>query len=102
MTPEVEYLDDALAEAEDAARWYAEFSPAAAAGFASELDAATQAIAEAPNAWPSHVHGTRRFLLRRFPYSVVYRAEPTRLIVIAVAHARRRPGYWSHRMESPR
>jgi toxin ParE1/3/4 len=40
---------------------------------------------------------TRRFPLRRFPYSLIYRIEGDELRVIALAHQRRRPGYWSTR-----
>ncbi|MGH8701418.1 MAG: type II toxin-antitoxin system RelE/ParE family toxin, partial [Burkholderiales bacterium] len=39
----------------------------------------------------------RRILLNRFPYSVVYRTSSDEIIVIAVAHQRRRPGYWRRR-----
>ena len=101
MTRELEYLEEALIEAQEAARWYAQRSLTAAAGFASELEAAAQAITETPNTWPAFDHGTRRFLLRRYPYSLVYRVEPTRLVVVAVAHAHRRPGYWEQRLAQP-
>jgi plasmid stabilization system protein ParE len=40
---------------------------------------------------------TRRFPLRRFPYSVIYRIKGEELHVIALAHQRRRPGYWAGR-----
>ena len=102
MARALEYLEDALAEAEEAARWYAERSPTAATVFASELDAAAQAIVRMPDSWPAYDHGTRRFLLRRFPYSVVYRVEANRIVIVAVAHAHRRPSYWSRRLTSPR
>jgi hypothetical protein len=39
----------------------------------------------------------RRILLDRFPYSVIYRASADEILIIAVAHLRRRPGYWRHR-----
>ncbi len=71
MTRRLEYLDEALDEAEEAARWYAERSPTAAAGLADELDVAATAIEQTPEAWPPYDHGTRRFLLRRFPYFLV-------------------------------
>jgi toxin ParE1/3/4 len=95
---ELEYLDDAIAEAEAAARWYAERSATAAAGFAEEIDAALSAITRMPAAWPPFAHGTRRYLLRRFPYSVVYRVERDRILIVAVAHGHRRPGYWRSRL----
>jgi plasmid stabilization system protein ParE len=71
----LEYLEQALEETEAAARWYAERSPRAAVAFSDEIDAAEAAIAQLPEAYPRFDHGTRRYLLRRFPFSVVYRVE---------------------------
>ena len=101
MTRTVEFLDDALEEAQAAAAWYFARSPVAAEGFADELDAAVVAIAESPDAWPPFDLGTRRYLLRRFPFSVVYRAEDHRIVIVAIAHARRRPRYWRRRIDRP-
>jgi len=43
-------------------------------------------------------HGTRRkYILRRFPYSIIYQVTEEELRILAVAHHRRRPGYWAHR-----
>ncbi len=98
MTRELEYFEEALQEVEAAARWYAERSVTAAAAFSVEIDAAESAIVRLPEAWPPFVHGTRRYLLQRFPFSVVYRIEDQRILIVAVAHARRRPGYWKARV----
>jgi toxin ParE1/3/4 len=95
---ELEYLEEAVVEAEAAVRWYADRSAAAAAGFTAELEAAEAAISRLPNAWPRHDHGTRRYLLRRFPFSVVYRIESARILIVAIAHGSRRPGYWAARL----
>jgi hypothetical protein len=57
---ELEYLEEALEEAEAAARWYAERSATAAIGFSDEVDAAESAIVRLPEAWPQYDHGTRR------------------------------------------
>jgi plasmid stabilization system protein ParE len=97
----IEYLVEALAEAEGAARWYAERSSHAAARFSEELDAAEAAIAAFPDAWPLFDHGTRRYLLRRFPFSIVYDIQPEHILIVAVAHAHRRPGYWRPRLQPP-
>ncbi len=97
MARELEYLEQALIDAEAAARWYAARSPTAAIRFSAELDDAEAAILERPEAWPRADQGTRRYLLRRFPFSVVYRIERSRILIVAVAHGRRRPGYWKNR-----
>lgn len=98
---ELEYFEEALEEAEAAARWYAERSATAAAAFSDEIDAAELAIVRLPEAWPPFDHGTRRYLLRRFPFSLVYRIESTRIVIVAVAHGRRRPRYWKSRLLQP-
>ena len=97
MALDVEYLDQAVAEAAAAAAWYAERSPSAAAGFEADLHEAETAIRGLPNAWPRYDHGTRHYLLRRYPFAVVYRVESRRILIVAVAHGKRRPGYWRDR-----
>ena len=90
----------ALAEAEEAARYYAERSPRAAVAFAAELDAAIAEIERAPHALLQHVHGTHRILLRRYPFAIVFRLEEQRILIVAIAHGNRRPGYWAKRLQT--
>jgi plasmid stabilization system protein ParE len=87
----------AAGEAEAAERWYRERNETAATRFRRELDRAVELIAERPDAAPPYVGNTRRFLLRRFPFFVVYRVHSGYVQIIAVAHARRRPHYWRER-----
>jgi plasmid stabilization system protein ParE len=84
-------------EAESAERWYRERNETAAERFRRELDRAVELIGERPEAAPPYVGNTRRFLLRRFPFFVVYRVFSRHVQVVAVAHARRRPHYWRKR-----
>lgn len=88
---------EARAEALAAADWYAERSPSAAESFTDTIDTALAQIAEAPERWPRHLYGTRRHVLQRFPFSVIYRVVDTDIHVYAIAHAKRRPGYWRSR-----
>lgn len=87
----------AIAEARAARQWYADRSENAAAAFVSELDRAVESILSAPDRWPPYIEGTRRFLMRRFPFMVIYRQRLHVLEVVAVAHGRRKPGYWRRR-----
>jgi plasmid stabilization system protein ParE len=95
--PSVRLHPDAIAEAKAAYEWYAERNPAAANAFISELGRAIRQIQDRPERWTMNLRGTRKFLLRRFPYAVVYRVARSTIEIIAVAHGRRRPGYWSSR-----
>jgi plasmid stabilization system protein ParE len=94
----VEFHEEASAEYEAAFDWYYARSVMAASKFAEELTRAIGIVAEAPRRWPDGIHGTRKFLLRRFPFSVVYRELPSVIQVLAIAHGRRRPGYWKERL----
>jgi plasmid stabilization system protein ParE len=87
----------AAAEVEAAVQWYAERSPVAARAFAAEVSTCVERVGEAPERWPRYVHGTRRYLLPHFPFSLVYRVRNGDVEIVAVAHHMRRPGYWRSR-----
>ncbi len=97
MPRTVEILLEATAEAAESREWYAGRDAAVAARFVQEIDVAIAAITDAPDRWPVGHHDTRRYALRQFPFSVVYTFDDDRVRNIAVAHARRRPGYWEGR-----
>ena len=92
----LEFHPLAVAEGEDAAAWYAARSPRVAARFADAIEATISLIVESPDRW-SIFFELRRVTLDRFPYFVIYRDESSRILVVAIAHARRRPGYWQGR-----
>lgn len=69
--------------------------------FMAALDEALLRIVDGPLRWPTDLHGARRVLLRRFPFTVIYRADADRVVVVAIAHQKRRPGYWSRRGPRP-
>lgn len=98
----IELHPEAIAEARAARQWYAERSSVAADAFMAELDLAIDRIYQWPDRWAACLHGTRRYLLKRFPYLVVDRSTADRLQVIAVAHGKRKPGYWHHRIKTTR
>ena len=84
-------------EAEAARVWYAARNPRAAAMFLDELDITIARVAESREGWPQLRGRLRRYILPKFPFSLVYRFTPTSIEVIAVAHHRRKPGYWKMR-----
>ncbi len=97
----------AAADLTSAGDWYEHQLPGLGADLADEVDHALDAITERPMTWPlwpevGEVVGVRRFLLARFPFAVGYIVEPDEVIVLAVAHLRRRPGYWLGRLSAGR
>ena len=93
----VEFHPAAVQEADAARQWYAKRSLVAARAFLTELIHAVERVSEAPERWPKYEHGTRRCMFPRFPFSLIYRVARDKVRVIAVAHAKRRPGYWKGR-----
>jgi plasmid stabilization system protein ParE len=89
---------EARAELRAARKWYYERSPLSATAFAHAIDSAVSRIAETPTSYGSAEHGTRKFVLQRFPFNIFYRPEETEIVIVAVAHQRRRPGYWTMRI----
>ena len=96
----LQFHPDARQEVLEAHAWYRERSQSAAEAFGLELERAGKAIRDMPNRWARYLHGTRRFLMWRFPFIIVYRATPERIEILAVAHGRRKPGYWKARIEA--
>lgn len=89
---------EALAEADEAAGYYEARKPGLGLDFRKAIEVAVRRIEQTPERWPPLTPRTRRFRLRRFPYAVVYAILPDRISVVAVAHDKRRPGYWKDRL----
>lgn len=94
----VDIHPDAIAEGREARRWYRSKSVEAEESFRREIERAIGLIGTTPGTWPRYLAGTRRFILRTFPYSLIYRERGALVLVVAVAHAKRRPGYWRSRL----
>ena len=77
--------------------WYEARSEVAAQAFALEIDHAIEQILEAPLRYATGSRGERRFVLDRFPYTILYRVREDDVFMTAFAHHSRRPGYWRHR-----
>ncbi len=98
-TDPAQFHEEASAEYDAAFDWYLERSPNAALKFDAEVDRALAQILQSPQRWAIGPYSTRRFLLRQFPFTLIYR-EQTRanIQVVAVAHTSRKPGYWKVRL----
>lgn len=93
----VRFLAPARVELDDAIGWYASRRADLGQDFLAEILDGLDHIQQFPNAWPSVDGSTRRFLLSRFPYSIIYEFYDSELVVIAIAHHKRRPEYWRQR-----
>lgn len=63
------------------------------------IESATKKISETPFIYRTLKAPFRRYLLQKFPYSIFYSIEPDHIRIVAVAHNKCRPGYWSKRVQ---
>jgi toxin ParE1/3/4 len=99
---QLELFEDAAVEIERDRAWYRARSESAEAGFLRELDHAMQQVADSATQWPQYLAGTRRYVFPTYPYSIVYFVEEGVIRVVAIAHDKRRPGYWRKRLRKNR
>ncbi|HHD79067.1 MAG TPA: type II toxin-antitoxin system RelE/ParE family toxin [Epsilonproteobacteria bacterium] len=79
--------------------WYEKELKGLGLQFISELEQGFDAISYAPSTWVTFEHGFRRYILTRFPFSVVYKEEESAVYVVAVMHNSRNPEYWKDRIQ---
>jgi len=88
------FLSPALREIVDAVEYYEALAPGLGDALDLDLQRTLDLVMENPHLGSPYERHTRRVLLRRFPYIVIYRPLADRILVVAFAHGRRRPGYW--------
>lgn len=91
-------LEPAQAELDEAIGWYAEQAPGLGDAFLLETLKVLKLVEQFPQAWHPLTPEIRRCRLKRFPYSVVYTLDAEGILVLAVAHQHRKPGYWRNRI----
>ena len=90
-------LASALSDLDEALGYYGNISPFFAQALMDEIKVAKRLIAEHPRAWKPLHGGMRGFPLHRYPYTIVYRAAGSEILIVAYAHFKRRPNYWHNR-----
>jgi len=88
---------DVAKEIKASYEWYQGQAEGLGDDFLVELESAYEAIMELPNTWPNFSNNRRRFLLSRFPFSVIYHPSNNSVFVVAVMHNSKKPGYWESR-----
>lgn len=96
--PELLFHPDTTEEIKSSFDWYQEQVKGLGFEFVQELDDAFNSIQSLPQTWPKMGLYHRRFILSRFPYSVIYKnVDEKRIYIVAIMHNHRKPGYWNDR-----
>jgi plasmid stabilization system protein ParE len=94
----IRFLSLADQEVADIVQWYDQQSEGLGRAFLDELDRVVRLVRAYPLIATEIEPEIRRFLLSRFPYSLIYGLDQETLVVIALAHQRREPRYWADRL----
>ncbi len=80
--------------------WYESKAKNLGTDYLREVDYAIKRVVESPETWPWYdkENQTRKFLIHRFPFGVIYRLKENTIQILAVADLRRKPGYWKNRL----
>jgi len=95
----VSFLEVAAAEFDDAVAYYESEHPGLGSRFRSEVSRAVSRITSYPSAYQVLSKRTRRCLIAKFPYGIIFQHKPSEneVVIIAVAHLHRKPDYWLSR-----
>jgi plasmid stabilization system protein ParE len=93
----IRFHPDAVHELEESADWYLARSRSAAQGFALAVESALKSIEHDPKRFPKVDARHRSCSIPKFPFQIIFRMHGGLVHVIAVAHLKRRPGYWRRR-----
>jgi plasmid stabilization system protein ParE len=96
---DIRFLDVAQEEFDEAVEYYNAQSPGLGDEFLLEVLSTLERVRQFPHAWHPYTENSRRCQTRRFPYGVAYQILESEILVVAVAHLHRRPGYWFDRIK---
>jgi plasmid stabilization system protein ParE len=95
----LEMHPEARLEFREAIAYYEDCRECLGLGFSREVYLSINSIAETPQLWSKFSFNSRRFLTKRFPYSIIYQILEDSVLIVAVAHQSRKPGYWKDRLK---
>lgn len=93
----IEFLPEADEEFREAARYYESEAAVVGIAFVAAVHRAASEVAQAPLAAPVIRSDIHRKVMRNFPYSLFYAVETDAVVIVSVAHQRRRPNFWHAR-----
>lgn len=93
-----EFLPEADEEFREAARYYESEAPGVGLAFITEVHRAISLVVSHPRSARKVRGSIRKKPLFHFPYSLLYSIESNLILIVAVAHHKRRPTYWRSRL----
>jgi plasmid stabilization system protein ParE len=94
---EIEFHPGAVEELRDATLYYQAQAAGLGERFLSAVEQSLSRVSTFPESFPVVLNNVRQCKVARFPYTIIYRLQVNYIQVIALAHTRRKPKYWTSR-----
>ena len=94
----VEFIEPAAIELDDAVDYYNIQSAGLGKKFLDEVIETIGFIEKFPQLWSRNTENTRKAILRKYPFNLIYSIFDDKIYIIAVAHQNREPEYWIDRI----
>ena len=94
----IKFLETAQFELDESVEYYNREIAGLGIKFLEEVLRGIDLIANYPEAWPQISDRTRRCKINRFPFGIIYQNRGDEILIVAIAHFHRKPGYWNERL----
>jgi plasmid stabilization system protein ParE len=95
----IDILEIAQKEMDDAVLYYEVKQPGLGSKFKEAVRQSIDRLKKYPTSWPIESGEVRKFFVHKFPYKILYSIQEQNIVILAVAHQHRKPGYWIERLE---
>ncbi len=96
----IQFHPKAMDEFSNSKNWYNKQEEKLGDLFVKEIGRGIDYIKIFPTLWSKYHRGTRRFILKKFPYSIIYKnLRPNRIVIVAIMHQKQKPDYWTNRLK---
>ena len=93
------FLEHAKIEFEEAIAYYNRQRSGLGKEFSEEIEKTIERISTDPTSWEKVTKTIHRCRTRKYPYGLLYAVQGEKIVIVAVMHLRRKPGYWKDRIE---
>jgi len=98
MKRQLEFHPEVTNDIKGSYLWYEDKLQGLGDRFLNELEDGYTAIQNFPDTWANFQYGFKRYILNKFPFSILYKVTDEKIVVVAVMHNSRRPNYWLDRI----
>ena len=99
MKKQISFHPDVTDDIKGSYTWYEEKVKGLGDKFLNELEDGYLSIQRFPDTWANFQYGFKRYILNKFPFSILYKVSSKQILIIAIMHNSRNPNYWKERLK---